>query len=657
MVEKFEIKIDYNVLNHLGMSLYSNTPAVLTEIISNAWDADAEKVTINIEPSYNNVTIIDDGVGMTEDDVIGKFLNVGYARRDRGFAKSEKKQRQVMGRKGIGKLAMFSLANEIEVHTKKNGICTAFKIDVNALKNAIKSSVEPYKADRIDFDFSGEHGTKIILRKLTKSINRTESYLRKRLARRFSIIGSKDKFDVVLNEKPITLEDRDYLKFIQFLWEFGASDQKLKSSCLNATHHEVLDSLIDYDGRKYHVSGYIGTVKLPTQLKAENDITNNAITIMANGRVFEENILSSFDSARIFTSYLVGEVEMDFLDDNELPDMATSSRQQLQQNDPRYEVAKTFIESILNKIDKKWDEWRRIIGSNEIEKETPLLSSWLGELKKGEQQVARRLIGKLNTFRFHGSEQEQKETKKEVLKNTLVAFEKARVNNNLSRLDAVDSIQSEAFRDIFVSVDDIEATLFYDITSQRIKVIEQFAKISDENEKELEKAVQNYLYEHLWLLDPSWERATGETVIEQTLTNELRQVDPDSPKGARIDIAYKTISGKHIIIEMKRPSIKVDIMDLFMQGEKYVSATQKWYENHPAKCSVPGVAPPIEVIFLLGRNEFPNKRKEVVDGLLDTINAKIMTYRDLIMQSKQAYAEYLQGRDHVSKFRRLIDEI
>ncbi|HHQ4752315.1 TPA: ATP-binding protein, partial [Aeromonas veronii] len=113
----FEIKIDYNVLNHLGMSLYSNTPAVLTEIISNAWDADAEKVTIDLEPSLNKVTIIDDGIGMTEDDIVNKFLNVGYARRDKGFAKSETKDRQVMGRKGIGKLAMFSLAHEIEVHT------------------------------------------------------------------------------------------------------------------------------------------------------------------------------------------------------------------------------------------------------------------------------------------------------------------------------------------------------------------------------------------------------------------------------------------------------------------------------------------------------------------------------------------------------------
>ena len=38
----FGFNIDLNVLNHLGLSLYSSTPAVLTEIVSNAWDADAK---------------------------------------------------------------------------------------------------------------------------------------------------------------------------------------------------------------------------------------------------------------------------------------------------------------------------------------------------------------------------------------------------------------------------------------------------------------------------------------------------------------------------------------------------------------------------------------------------------------------------------------
>lgn len=650
----FQINIDFNVLNHLGMGLYSNTPAVLTEIISNAWDADAELVSIELDKGTGTVTIIDDGNGMTESEIVNKFLKVGYARRDSGSAKSDVKKRQVMGRKGIGKLAMFSLANIIQVHTKKNNICNAFEIDVSLLKRCIKDGTQ-YTAKRIQSDFDGANGTKIVLSSLTKSINRTESYLRKRLARRFSVIGAGDAFDVVLNSKPITMEDRDYLGSIQFLWEFGQSNPKLNNACKNKIKSEVLNSLVSFEGKQYNVSGYIGTVSLPTQLKTDTEISNNTITIMSNGRIFEENILSAFDSARIFTSYIVGEIEMNFLDDNELPDMATSSRQQLQQNDPRYDVVKTFVQSSLNIIDKKWDEWRREIGSKEIEKEAPALTQWLSELRSGEEKVARRLIGKLNTFRFHGSEDEQRSTKKEVLKNTLVAFEKARIDNNLNKLDDIETIQSHVFRDIFVSIDDIEASLFYDITAQRIKVIEHFSKITDENE--LEKAVQEYLYKHLWLLDPSWERVTGETVIELTLTKELRQIEPDAEKGARIDIAYKTISGKHIIIEMKRPAVRTDIMTLVEQGEKYVRATEQWYKNSPQSCPVYGNVPPIEVIFLLGKNEFPGKSDKFIQGQLESIGAKILTYTDLITQSKQAYSEYLHGRENMSRFRKLIEEI
>lgn len=117
----FEIKIDLNVLNHLGMSLYSNTPAVLTEIISNAWDADAQNVEITLDVEKGEVIIKDDGHGMSKDDIINKFLKVGYARREHGRAKSDHLKRQVMGRKGIGKLAMFSLANKIQVYSYKRG--------------------------------------------------------------------------------------------------------------------------------------------------------------------------------------------------------------------------------------------------------------------------------------------------------------------------------------------------------------------------------------------------------------------------------------------------------------------------------------------------------------------------------------------------------
>lgn len=39
----YHMRISLNVLQHLGIGLYSSIPAVLSEIIANAWDADATK--------------------------------------------------------------------------------------------------------------------------------------------------------------------------------------------------------------------------------------------------------------------------------------------------------------------------------------------------------------------------------------------------------------------------------------------------------------------------------------------------------------------------------------------------------------------------------------------------------------------------------------
>ncbi|MCY4150663.1 MAG: ATP-binding protein [Aestuariivita sp.] len=77
---KLEMTISLNVLEHLGMNLYSNVPAVLSEIVANAWDADARKVAITLDKVQGQI-IIDDGIGMGRDEVIDRFLNVGFKRR------------------------------------------------------------------------------------------------------------------------------------------------------------------------------------------------------------------------------------------------------------------------------------------------------------------------------------------------------------------------------------------------------------------------------------------------------------------------------------------------------------------------------------------------------------------------------------------------
>src|SRR5689334_16782179 len=102
----FALTISLNVLEHLGINLYSNVPAVLSEIVANAWDADAEVIHVTWDRN-DRIVIHDDGTGMTPDEVNDRFLTVGYRRRDEQPGATTK-NRHPMGRKGIGKLSLFS---------------------------------------------------------------------------------------------------------------------------------------------------------------------------------------------------------------------------------------------------------------------------------------------------------------------------------------------------------------------------------------------------------------------------------------------------------------------------------------------------------------------------------------------------------------------
>lgn len=651
MSHEYKLELDLNVLNHLGMGLYSNTPAVLTEIISNAWDADATEVYITLDKENDEIIIKDTGHGMSQEDISNRFLKVGYARRSDHRERSDTLNRQVMGRKGIGKLAMFSLANIVEVTTKKSDCAAeAFRINVNDLQTAITNNLL-YKAEQIEVPINFEKGTEIKLASLKKSIIKTESYLKKRLARRFSVIGEKNKFKVFLNKKEITAADRDFLSDAEFIWEFGSTDTDRLSNFPVLKKQKIITDKIKFKNNDYEVSGYIASVKKPSDLNKDSEISNNTITIISNGRVFQEDILQEFGSAKVFTSYLVGEVSLDILDHNSLPDMATSSRQQLQQDDPRYPTLKSYFTSILTDIGNDWDKWRREIGMKETEKNSPRLTDWLNSLNLKERRAAEKLLGNANTIHFSGNKEQQEASKKTVLKNTILAFEKLRIQKNLDALNDIKDIASINFEEVFTSVNDVEASMFYEIISQRLSVIDKFEKITNENE--LEKTVQQYLYNHLWLLDPSWERVTGETYIEKTLTKQLKSINPNADSGARVDIAFKTISGKHVIIEMKRPSVHTDLMKLVAQGRKYVQATEQWYKEAPNSTLLN-----IEVIFLVGKVPYDfDPKSEYTKGQLNSISGKILTYPDLITQSQQSYQEYHNKSKEAARIKQIIESI
>lgn len=642
------MSLDLNVLNHLGLNLYSNTPAVLSEVVANSYDADALEVKIDISQESDKIVIIDDGNGMTLQEINEKFLRVGYQKRESGEAFSKKYHRPVMGRKGIGKLSLLSIANKIEIHSKTESLAgNALLLSKKDLEDAIKYHKGIYEPKEISFtDFGKEHGTKIIITDFQKSINRTPSFLRPRLAKRFVIQHKENPFNIFMNGSPITIDDRTFFKKVEFLWPIGTFNKNSLQKFANILIQQELISEIP--DTSFRISGWIGTVDKPSDLKTDGD-NNNKISIICRGKLAQEDILSFYNEGGIYASYIIGEIHADFLDDDKEKDIATSNRQQFNENDLRFQKLQSHVYMLLKTIQKKWSDLRNEVSLAKATSEIPVLSEWYNSYKGDAKKHAQKLFATIENLHFD----KDISKKKEVYKFGILAFERLRVADKLSELEKLSADSLTHFGGIFSELQDIEAALYYDIASQRVEIIKKISECCDNNEKE--KVIQKYLFDNLWLLDASWDRATsGSERLEQSVTKEFDKISQslsDEERKGRIDIRYRTSAGKHIIIELKRyqATYKFDQFDLAKQVDKYISALGKCLS------SIGETNPYIEAICIIGPNALDDISK--ANEVLKSVRARILTYDQLIEYALNSYKDYLERNKEVGKIRKLIEKL
>ena len=187
----FHMAVLGRTLEHLGVQMYKRRDTAIAELVANCWDADATQVWVTIpdgdyDPATSTLIIEDDGDGMSSDAVEGQYLVVGRNRRSGG----ETTKRKVMGRKGIGKLAGFGIATQIELTTWCSGSATQLTLDLAQLKlddNDMRQIEIPGAEVDIPSDVRNpDHGTRIALTDLKHLTPPDLPRLREALARRFS---------------------------------------------------------------------------------------------------------------------------------------------------------------------------------------------------------------------------------------------------------------------------------------------------------------------------------------------------------------------------------------------------------------------------------------------------------------------------------------
>lgn len=647
-MSRFEMRLDLNVLNHLGLNLYSSVPPVLSEIVANSWDADAQNVKIQWLPQEQTIIIEDDGIGMTEADVNNKYLTVGYAKRIHGEAFTPS-GRAVMGRKGIGKLSIFSIAEEIELYSIKDNTQSSLRMDIKSIQESIANQEPKYIPEVIENDPDLKVGTKIVLKKVKKRMaTLSHESLRRRIARRFTVISPEEKFNVSVNGIAITINDRDYFEKVQCSFYYQDENINFEKQLSNAKLKIKRDGIIKTTNGDLKITGWLGTSAQTTQLNTEEGNINKVVLVV-RGKVAQEDVLSSFGIGSIFSKYVFGELRADFLDDNDEQDITTSSRQQIIEDDPRFIKLIEFIRQELSVLQTEWENFRAEEGTAKaLEYES--VKQWFKTLDKHSQQKAKMLFGKINKM------QNTPDEHKTLLRHSILAFETLRYRDQLEVIEKIDDQNIDKMIQIFKRYDDIEASLYYQIAKGRIHIIEELSnKIAD---NELEKVIQKFIFDHLWLLDPMWERAINATPEMEkrvsSLFTDIQKKLTRKEAESRVDIQYKTSTNKHIIIELKRASIKTSTTALIDQVKKYINGLKKLLLQH-------GITnPEIETICIVGEDLTDWEDlggREISKRMCESINMRVIQYQTLIENSFRAYQEYLDASKKISEIQQTLDQL
>lgn len=396
----YKINIDKKVLRLLGAQLYGDTPSIISELVQNAYDADAKSVWITINTSIpNSVVVADNGIGMTPDEVNDRFLNIGQDRRN--LYPSSPGGRKVLGRKGIGKLAVFSLAKVIDVFSVKDGQIAACRLDFDAitLHDADPETLDDKLAGFSSAQLSEKGtGTRIVLHNVQKDISRSLNYIVNRLMRTFDV--NSDDFKIYIRKnneeyKELSRKQLDFFEYMDTVITFGDAyapkidavqgnsipakykyTAKYEDLCAEKKFQimpyqiSVIDKAGNSVERNFSFSGWIGTVhERPSfkkfviedqvekgKTKFEVSLTDNRITVFSRGKIGEFDILPKVQTNRIADANVIGEVYADIFEDDDLSDMAISNRRGYDETDQRYVQLIRIITEVVSFVTRRKEE-------------------------------------------------------------------------------------------------------------------------------------------------------------------------------------------------------------------------------------------------------------------------------------------------------------
>lgn len=236
--QTLDFKISAGLKNIIGKELITDDFIAIFELVKNSYDANAKSVWIVFQNIKNQdggktarILIVDGGYGMSYDDLLEKWLFVGYSAKKYSEQpkhvdyrhKIRRHKRIFAGAKGIGRFSADRLGSKLRLYTKKEDEDYIHCMDINwkqfeadQLQEFHTIKVSYWKTGKIeieDYPLKGfKKGTILEISSLNDKWDRPKLLKLKRYLQRLvnpSEMAGSEEFKIHLSAKEYLDEDKD----------------------------------------------------------------------------------------------------------------------------------------------------------------------------------------------------------------------------------------------------------------------------------------------------------------------------------------------------------------------------------------------------------------------------------------------------------------
>jgi hypothetical protein len=603
----FTITVLGRTLEHLGVQMYKRREPAIAELVANCWDAGAKSVSISVPKPEDHksglgcIIIEDDGEGMTPDHVQDQYLVVGRNRRQE--APIGPAGRPVMGRKGIGKLAGFGVADKMTVITWRAGRSTELCLDVGVLKSSPGQSqsvrIVGALAGLPDFAKTAS-GTRLVLKNLKHASALDVDHLRESLARRFTRVV-RGQMVIRVNGEPL-----------------GEPALDIETSRPASGGYETA-RLASGDKVNFRYAFTEKPIR-STQMRG--------FAVYVRGKVAQAPpfFFNAEGKARgqLGTRYLSGEIEADFLDagTDDNSDLISTDRQEIDWESDAARELREWGEKLTRDALNGWagrkgeqfDEW--IL-------EHQALSDRICGLDSASEKQVRKFL------KILAEADAEKEKALELADSLVQAYEYQHFHSFIDEIEAAsaDPEQLHALLGQLQKWKVLESRALLEIIKGRLGIVAKFHDfvISDAPETASYKSKDNMhdlLGRYPWILNPEWQVLSEET----TISRQLQEWGDADAKEDRERYDFLALSGEQrlVIIEIKRSGHAVTLDEL-QRLERYKSKLSKARKG-------------IYMVLICGGTY--DIDADILDQWKNRKDGELRTWQDIHEKTRQYYEHY-----------------